>query len=69
MILDPAMLEGRDYKYGALAHTEVFITRPTISFVQVRLLLGLLFLVVGAAGLWLIGRRQNRVSPSATNPA
>lgn len=69
MILDPAMLEGRDYKYGALAHTEVFITRPTISFVQVRLLLGMLLLIVGLAGLWLIGRRQNKASPPPTNRA
>ncbi|OAO00648.1 hypothetical protein A8B75_18140 [Sphingomonadales bacterium EhC05] len=61
MILDPAMLEGRKFKYGALEHTEVFITRPTITFVQVRLIVGLLFLVLGLTGFWLIGLRQESV--------
>lgn len=56
MALDPAMIEGRDYKYGALEHTEVFITRPTISFVQIRLLLGLILLIIGFAGVKIIGR-------------
>ena len=59
MILDPAMLEGRDYKYGALKHTEVFITRPTITFVQVRLLVGLLILIIGIIGWKLIDWRSS----------
>lgn len=62
MIRDERMVEGNKFKTASLAHTEVFITRPTITFVQVRLMLGLLFLIIGAAGLWLIGRKQNHAS-------
>jgi hypothetical protein len=61
MILDPAMPEASKYKYAALDHTEVFITRPTISAVTVRLTLALLLLVIGWAGCrgmdWLAARR------------
>jgi hypothetical protein len=67
MILDPAMLVGRKFKYGALEHTEVFITRPTITFVQVRLLVGLLFLIVGIIGWKLIDwRRSSRQNAGTT---
>ena len=62
MSLDPAMKEGRVYKYGALNHTEVFITRPTITFVHVRITLALLLLLVGWLGWrgldWFSGRAQ-----------
>ena len=57
MILDPAMRAGNDDKFLALVHTEVFIVRPSISFVQMRLLVGLIFLVFAFAGLKLLGRR------------
>lgn len=57
MILDPAMRAGNNDKFLALVHTEVFIVRPSISFVQVRLLVGLIFVVLAFAGLKLLGRR------------
>jgi len=60
MSMDPSMKEGRVYKYGALDHTEVFITRPTITFVHVRITLALLFLLIGWLGWraldWVSGR-------------
>ena len=62
MILDPAMVDAREYKYGALEHTEVFITRPTLTFVQVRLIVGLALLVLAWVGVALIGRREKRSS-------
>lgn len=55
MILDPAMKDGNTYKSASLEHTEVFITRPTVSFVQMRLLAGLLLLLIGVLGWILIG--------------
>lgn len=60
MIGDERMVGGNKFKSASLAHTEVFITRPTITFVQVRLMLGMLFLILGFAGWKLIGWRQNR---------
>ena len=60
MILDPAMKDARVYKYGALEHTEVFITRPTLTFVQVRLIVGLALLVLAFAGLAMMRRREKR---------
>lgn len=65
MILDPAMQAGNGEKFAALEHTEVFIIRPAISFVQVRLLVGLLFALVGLAGLLLMGRRERRAKAGA----
>lgn len=63
MSMAPAMKEGRVYKYDALDHTEVFITRPTITFVHVRITLALLLLLVGWLGWrcldWISGRTQN----------
>lgn len=60
MIVDPAMFEARKYKYGALEHTEVFITRPTLTFMQVRLIVGLAMLALAWGGLALIGRIEQR---------
>ncbi|WP_108811835.1 hypothetical protein [Sphingorhabdus sp. Alg231-15] len=60
MVGDERMVGGNKYKSASLAHTEVFITRPTITFVQVRLMLGMLFLILGFVGWKLIGLRQNR---------
>jgi len=62
MTLDPAMTEGESYKFDALDHTEVFITRPMITFVHVRLTLALALILIGWLGLrgldWLHARRQ-----------
>lgn len=62
MVLDPAMKEGEVHKFAALDHTEVFITRPTISFVQVRITLGLLLILIGWLGLrgidWFANRKR-----------
>ncbi len=60
MIRDDRMVEGNKFKTASLAHTEVFITRPTITFVQVRLMLGMLFLILAIFGWKLIGWQQNR---------
>lgn len=60
MISDERMVEGNKFKSASLAHTEVFITRPTISFVQVRLMLGMLLLILGFVGWKLIGWRQDK---------
>ncbi|WP_109354520.1 hypothetical protein [Sphingorhabdus sp. EL138] len=60
MIGGERMVEGNKFKTASLAHTEVFITRPTITFVQVRLMLGMLFLILAIVGWKLIGWLQNR---------
>lgn len=61
MTLEPAMKAGESYKFGALNHTEVFITRPSITFVHVRVTLALLLILVAWLGLrgmtWLSRRR------------
>ena len=65
MNADPAMAKGAVHKFAALAHTEVFITRPTISAVTVRLTLALLLLVIGWAGCCGIDRMAARRMRSA----
>jgi len=54
MASDPSMKEGEAYKFGALEHTEVFITRPTITFMHVRFVLALILALLGLLGLKLI---------------
>ena len=56
MTADPAMSTGATHKFAALAHTEVFASRPVISAIQVRLTVGLLMLVIGASGWLALGR-------------
>jgi len=65
MAVDPAMPAAGKHKFAALAHTEVFITRPTLTFVHIRLLVGLALLVLAWAGLAAIDRLQAR---RANNP-
>lgn len=60
MIADEKMVEGNAFKNASLAHTEVFITRPTITFVQVRLMVGMLLALIAIAGVAVIGRVQAR---------
>jgi len=60
MILDPEMQEGNGDKFASLEHTEVFIVRPAISFVQVRLIVGLLLGLIAIGGVVLIGAVQKR---------
>jgi hypothetical protein len=50
MTLEPAMKDGEVYKFGALDHTEVFITRPMITFMHVRITLALLLILIGWLG-------------------
>jgi len=59
MVRDKRMIEGNEFKTASLAHAEVFITRPTISFLQVRLMVGMFLLILGFIGWKLIGWRQN----------
>jgi hypothetical protein len=61
MSMAPAMKEGRVYKYAALDHTEVFITRPTITFVHIRITLALLLLLIGWLGWRSLGWVFQRV--------
>lgn len=69
MTLEPNMRDGSDLKFAALDHTEVFITRPVITFMHVRLVVALVLLLVGWLGLrainWL-SRRMDRASGSET---
>ena len=60
MILAPEMQSGSPLKFASLDHTEVFIVRPVVSFVQVRLLVGLILLIVALGGFRLISRLQKR---------
>lgn len=64
MVVDPAMPEAGKHKFAALSHTEVFITRPTLTFVQVRLLVALILAVLGWAGLAVIDRVHRRTGQS-----
>ncbi len=62
MALEPAMKEGESYKFDALDHTEVFITRPMITFVHIRVTLALTLFLIGWLGLrgmdWLRARKR-----------
>ena len=60
MIADERMVEGNAFKNASLAHTEVFITRPTITFVQVRLIGGMMLALIAIGGIAVIGRIQMR---------
>lgn len=51
MTLEPSMQDGEVYKFAALNHTEVFITRPYISFVQVRFVVALILVLIAWIGL------------------
>jgi hypothetical protein len=66
MIADEKMVEGNAFKNASLAHTEVFITRPTITFVQVRLMVGMLLALIAIAGVAVIGKVQARRANVAT---
>lgn len=54
MSLEPAMQAGEKQKFAALEHTEVFITRPTITFMHVRVFLAIILVLIGWIGLKLI---------------
>jgi len=60
MTMEPAMKAGEIHKFAALDHTEVFITRPTITFVDIRLTLALILLVIGWCGVKLIDWVESR---------
>ena len=60
MIGDERMLEGNAFKTASLAHTEVFITRPTITFVQMRVMVAMLLGLIAMGGLWVIGKVERR---------
>ena len=65
MIADEKMVEGNSFKNASLAHTEVFITRPTITFVQVRLMVGMLLALIAIVGVAVIGKVQSRRANAA----
>ena len=61
MNADPLMIKAvANFKFASLKHTEVFFTRPTISFFTVRFTLALLLFVVGWAGCKLSDRISDR---------
>jgi hypothetical protein len=60
MSADPEMRQGGPQKFLALAHTEVLATRPVINAFQVRIFLGLAFMLLGAAGWWILSRLERR---------
>lgn len=56
MASEPSMVEGSPHKFAALEHTEVFITRPSITFMHVRFVLALILLIIGALGWFAINK-------------
>ena len=62
MNTDPAMIEGVPYKFASLDHTEVFVSRPVVSAVQVKLLVGLVLVLLGIAG-WCLPGIISRLRP------
>ena len=60
MTVEPTMIESSHYKFAALEHTEVFITRPSISFAQVKLMVALMLAVLGLIGLRVINFVRDR---------
>ncbi|MEM7661376.1 MAG: hypothetical protein AAF292_03935 [Pseudomonadota bacterium] len=50
MNTDPAVIEGVPYKFASLDHTEVFISRPIVSALQVKLVVGLILLLLAIMG-------------------
>ncbi|MEL6860315.1 MAG: hypothetical protein AAGL11_00635 [Pseudomonadota bacterium] len=64
MAKDPVMVDVSPYKFESLDHTEVFITRPFITFMHVRFVLALILIVFAWAGLSLIHWLSTRRAPS-----
>lgn len=62
MAKDPALIPHSHHKFDALEHTEVFITRPTITFVHVRITVFLFLLLVGWIGLFVMKRMTKSLS-------
>lgn len=60
MTVEPSMIEKSHYKFAALDHTEVFITRPFVTFVQVKLMLALILALFGWLGLSVINLVRDR---------
>ena len=60
MVRDPEFVEGEPYKMAALEHTEVFIVKPSISFVQVRMIVGLMLVFIAIGGVAVINKVQAR---------
>lgn len=65
MAKDPAMIAGSHHKFDALDHTEVFITRPTITFVHIRITLGLFLILAGWLGVRVIGWASTHLAKPA----
>ncbi|MEL7032161.1 MAG: hypothetical protein AAGK80_07780 [Pseudomonadota bacterium] len=66
MVNDPKMIAGGHHKFAALEHTEVFITRPVITFVHIRVLVALLIAIIGIAGWNGLGFVNKRRAASVT---
>ena len=60
MTIEPSMIENSHYKFAALEHTEVFITRPFISFMQVKALVAFALALLGWLGLSVINLIRDR---------
>lgn len=51
----PAVVAGSRHKFASLDHTEVFITRPYVSFMQVRIMVAMVLIILGILGWYAIG--------------
>lgn len=60
MTVEPSMMESSHYKFAALDHTEVFITRPFITFVHVKLMVAFALALLGWLGLGVINLVRDR---------
>jgi len=60
MTVEPSMMENSHHKFAALDHTEVFITRPFITFVHVKLIVAFVLALLGWLGLSLINFVRDR---------
>lgn len=60
MTVEPSMIESGHYKFAALDHTEVFITRPFITFVHVKLIVAFALALLGWLGLSMINLIRDR---------
>lgn len=59
MVRDPRFVAGEPDKMAALEHTEVFIVRPALSLLQMRLFAGMAAILLALAGVAIIARVQS----------
>ena len=60
MTVEPSMVANGHHKFASLDHTEVFITRPYITFVQVKLIVAFALALLGWLGLSIVNLVRDR---------